>query len=130
MFSDSFKKSILVFSLLNFLILTFIYFLNYFHLNFANRLLDFKTSGILILTNLFALISSFFSTYLRCFKKEPFLLVYLINGLFVVFAIYYFLVYQKNINNFLISIFIFTSIILFPISTYIFKNFRKKYINE
>lgn len=129
-FFDSFKKSVLVFSLLNFSILILIYFLNYFHLNFANRLLDFKTSSILIITNLFALISSFFSTYLRCFKKEPFLIVYLINGLFVVFAIYFFLVYQKNINNFLISICIFTSLILFPISIYLFKLYRKKYINE
>ena len=130
MFFDSFKKSILVFLFLNFIILTIIYFLNIFNFNYSDRLLDVRTATILILTNLFALISSFFSTYLRCFKKEPFLIVYLINGLFVVGSIYYFLIYQKNIDNFLISIFIFSAFILFPSSIFLFNKFKKKYTNE
>lgn len=127
LFFDSFKKSIIVYIFLNVIILIFIYLMDYYNVSYSSRLLDLRLTSILVLTNFFALISSFYSTYLRCFKKEPFLIVYLLNGLYVIASIYYFLVIQTNIFNFLISVFIFSALILFPVSIYLFYFHSTKY---
>ncbi len=127
LFKNSFLYSISVFVMLNLIFVSIIYLLSLYNISYSERFLNLEFTILLILTNLIGLIVTLFSTYLRCFKKEPFLFIYLINGLFVFGTLYYLLENLKDLKLFLYLVLLFNILVLLPFSLFTFNHFKKNY---
>lgn len=127
LFQKSFRNSILFYTLMSILFLLFVYSLEKFDYLYKNRFLDINKTFILLICNLIALITTSFSTYLRAFKKEPFVTYNLLNAIITVYLLYSFLVINKNLNAFLNYMLMFNIFFMLPIGAIIFFKYKKQY---
>lgn len=126
----SFKKTIQQSTLISVLcIIVFVVFIvviNYLNMPLANRFLPIFLCVIVFLTIPFNNIVSGSATYLRCHKKEPFLIQSIIIGVLTGISTFVGAKYL-GVNGVIIGYSLIIIFISFPSSLYIFKHFRKLY---
>lgn len=127
LFKQSFRNSILFYTLMSIFFLLFVYALQKFDFQYKNRFLDLYKTLIFLICNLIALITTSFSTYLRAFKKEPFVIFNLFNAFITVFLLYYFLIGKNDIIGFVNYMLILNLLILLPTGLFIFLKYKKRY---
>lgn len=120
-YEEVLKKSTLVTFIIIFLAFIFLASLNIFNFRLSDRFLPFEVCGLLFLTIPINNILNIWATYLRCFKKEPFMIHALtigpISGLTTYFMAKYF-----GINQVVYGYFVVVYFISLPLGFFIFKN--------
>lgn len=127
LFKQSFLNSVLFYILISVMFLMFVYTLQKFNFQYKDRFLDFNKTLIFLICNLIALITTSFSTYLRTFKKEPFVIYNLFNAIITILLLNYFLINKSDIVGFVNYMLILNLLILLPIGALIFLKYKKRY---
>lgn len=130
--NSMFKKSITIGLFIQVFLSCFtlfgIFILTRFLPSFAKRFLDMNLIFWLLISQIPAYFITGFSLYLRAFKKEPFMILLVINAITMVISIYFLLYREHAFNLFIYSIgFVNTLILLFGLIIYMQK--RKIYLS-
>lgn len=125
--NDSFNKTIYQSSFINLLgIITFvfgIYILRTFYPSVSERFIDLPYLILFASTFFFNHVINCWATYLRCFKKEPFLIQATLVGVLCGISTY-FLGRFFGISGLVYGYFSITAIISLPLSYYIFRKYK------
>jgi len=106
----------------------FIFLLNYGDYYSRHRILGTELIALFILSELAIVKIGLMAKYLRAHKSEPFYLVSILNGIFVVLILIF--VLPTGLNNTFISLAALYWFTLLPISFYIFKRFTKEFYSQ
>jgi O-antigen/teichoic acid export membrane protein len=123
-FNKSTKEMLLITAVLLFFFNFFIYFFQKFNIQIGTRFLTTKYLLLLSITTLFNQLTFSWATYLRCHKKEPFLINSIFIGVLCLFSTVFFgKIY--GLNGIVIGYTFITIFISVPWGYYIFKNKKK-----
>lgn len=109
-----------------FLFLFFLFLLNSFDMYLSNRFLPFYLCAFLSTTVLINNIINIWATYLRCHKKEPFLIQAVVVGILSGISTFFFGKYY-GVKYVVIGYTLIVLFISFPLSFYIFRKYKQKY---
>ena len=127
-FNTTIKNLLFVCIVLLCFFLCFIFALNYFHYSLANRFLPLP---YLISLSIITIVNQFifsWAAYLRCYKKEPFLVSSIVGGISCAMSTF-FLGYYFGIKGILLGYFSITIFLGLPWSYRIFKKKKLEYRN-
>ncbi|MFJ1322469.1 oligosaccharide flippase family protein [Capnocytophaga canis] len=123
---ETIKKSTFITIMLILMSTIVILGLQYFEYNLGDRLLPWYLCFVLFVSVLFSNIVNIWATMLRCFKKEPFLVVSVVVAMFSVIELYITAQFF-NLSALIIGYFLVISMISFPLGWYVFSLKRKEY---
>lgn len=106
--------------------LIFLLIINYFNIPLADRFLPITLCIIIFVSIPFNNINNAWATYLRCHKKEPFLIQAIIIGILTSISTLFGAKYI-GVNAVIIGYTMIIIFICFPIGFYLFKHYKKKY---
>lgn len=128
-FHNTLNNSILVCSVCLILFSLFLSGLSFWDFSLSERFLPFNLILLLMITFLCNSIINVWATYLRCHKKEPFLLQAVIVGVLCCISTFLLGKYQ-GVDGIVIGYTVITLIISFPLSYMIFEKNKKMYQYE
>jgi O-antigen/teichoic acid export membrane protein len=126
MFKKALKDGLIVLIALYLILIIGYYVIGEFYKSYQDRFPEFKQFLFLIFVGIIQYIISTIITYLRSFKKEPFVFLQIVNTVIVLNLIYFNIYLSKNIFEFTKNLFLFNILFLLPTYAWLFiKRYKK-----
>jgi O-antigen/teichoic acid export membrane protein len=130
LFKKSMTNGVFIQILLSFVSMCLVYGLNYFWPLVGKRFISFNLLGCLLFSQIPQFFITALSLYLRAFKREPFMILLVLNALLMLLSIFLFLYLQHNFNFFIYSISVVNWAFVLMFGIIIFNKKKKEFINS